>query len=110
MADSVEQKCTTQVGGTHQDLHTDHSVTIRTELDSNPIVTDNCKKGCTLAPDLFSIVLDTIVQHLLPKLRKLEVKIAYKIDGELMHNKNPDAELFGSWSVVSQTTIYTVKW
>ena len=30
--------------------------------------------------------------QLLPQLRKLGVKIAYKIDGQLMHGRNPDAE------------------
>jgi len=76
-----------------KDLHTNHSVTIRAELDSQPIVTDNgFKQGYTLAPDLFNIVLDTIVRQLLPQLRKLGVKIAYKIDGQLMHSRNPDAE------------------
>ena len=99
MADPVEQRCPTQVGGIHQDLHTDHSVTIRAELDSNPIVTDNSfKQGCTHAIDLFNIVLGTIVRQLLPQLRKLEVKIACKTDGQLMHNKNPDAEV---WFMVS---------
>ena len=44
-----------------KDLHTDHSVTIRAELDSSPFVTDtDFKQGCLLAPDLFNIVLDTI--------------------------------------------------
>ena len=76
-----------------KDLHTNHSVTIRAELDFQPIVTDNgFKQGYTLAPDLFNIVLDTIVRQLLPQLRKLGVKIAYKIDGQLMHSRNPDAE------------------
>ena len=50
------------------------------------------KQGCTLAPDLCNIVLGTIVRQLLPQLRKLRVKIAYKIDGQLMHSRNPDAE------------------
>ena len=30
--------------------------------------------------------------QLLPQLRKLGVKIAYKIDGHLMHSRKPDAE------------------
>ena len=32
------------------------------------------------------------MRQLLPQLRKLGVKIAYKIDGQLMHSRNPDAE------------------
>ena len=45
-----------------KDLYTNHSVTIRAELESQPIITDNgFKQGCTLAPDLFTIILDTIV-------------------------------------------------
>ena len=76
-----------------KDLHTDHSVTIRAELDSPPIVTDTgFKQGCVLAPDLFNIVLDTIVRQLLPQLQRLGVRIAYKINGQLMHSKNPSAE------------------
>ncbi len=78
-----------------KDLHTNQSVTsiLRAELDSQPIFTDNgFKQGCTLAPDLSNIVLDTITRQLLPKLRKLGVKIAYKIDGQLMDSRNPDAE------------------
>ena len=76
-----------------KDLHTNHPVTIRAKLDSQPIVTDNgFKQGCTLAPDLFNIVPDTIVRQLLPQLRKFGVKISYKIDGQLMHSRNPDAE------------------
>ena len=63
-----------------KDLHTNHSVTIRAELDSQPLITDNgFKQGCTLAPALFSIVLDTVVRQLLPQLRKLGVKIASRL-------------------------------
>jgi len=63
------------------------------QLDSQPNITDTgFKQGFTLAPDLFNIVLDTIVRQLLPQLRKLGVKIAYKIDGQFMHSSNPDAE------------------
>ncbi len=29
---------------------------------------------------------------MLPQLHKLGVKMAYKIDGQLMHSRNPDAE------------------
>ena len=76
-----------------KDLHTNHSVIIRAELDSPPIITDTgFKQGCVLAPDLFNIVLDTVVRQLLPQLRQFGVKIAYKLDGQLMHSKHPDAE------------------
>lgn len=93
MADPVEQRCPTQAGGIHQDLHTDHSVTIRAELDSNPIVTDNSfKQGCTHAIDLFNIVLGTIVRQLLPQLRKLGIKIAHSIGGQLLRSKNQKAK------------------
>ncbi len=61
-----------------KDLHTNHSVTIRAELDSQPIIT-GFKQGCTLAPDLFNIILDTVVRQLLPQLRKLGVKIASRL-------------------------------
>ncbi len=53
-----------------KDLHTNHSVTIRAELDCQPIVTDNdFKQGYTLAPNLFNVVLDSVVRRLLPQLR-----------------------------------------
>ncbi|DBA76240.1 hypothetical protein WJX77_010063 [Trebouxia sp. C0004] len=109
LADSVEQKCPTQAGGTHQELYTDHSVTIRAELDSNPIVTDNSfKEGCTLAIDLFKIVLGTFARQLLPQSRKFEINLAYKIHGQLMHNKNPDTEV---WLLISgqSDNILTMK-
>ena len=51
-------------------------------MDSPSIVTGTgLKQGCVLAPDLFNIVLDTIVRQLLPQLPRLGIKIAYKIDG-----------------------------
>ena len=50
------------------------------------------KQGCNLAPDLFTITLDTIVKQLLPQLRQLGVTISYKLDGQIMHSRNPTEE------------------
>ena len=73
-----------------KDLHTNHTAIIRTELDSQPVPTNvGFKQGCNLALDLFTITLDTIVRHLLPQLRQLGVTISYKLDGHIMHSRNP---------------------
>ena len=47
------------------------------------------KQGCFLAPDLFK---DTNVKQVLPWLRQLGVKIAYKLNGQPMPSRHPDAE------------------
>ena len=76
-----------------KDLHTGHSAIIRAELDSCPVPTDTgFKQGCVLAPDLFTLTLDTVVRQLLPELQKLGVTIVYKFDGQLMHSRNPTHE------------------
>ena len=76
-----------------KDLHTDHTAVIRAELDSSPIPTTvGFKQGCNLASDLFTVILDTIVRQLLPQLRELGVTISYKIDGQIMHSRNPTEE------------------
>ena len=46
-----------------------------------------------LAPPLFNICLDSVIRQLLPQLQRLGVTICYKIDGQLMHCKNPTQEV-----------------
>ena len=76
-----------------KDLHTNHTAIIRAELDSHPVPTRvGFKQGCNLAPDLFTITLDTIVRQLLPQLRQLGVTISYKLDGQIMHSRNATEE------------------
>ena len=73
-----------------RDLHTGHSAVIRGEVDSRPVASAaGFKQGCVLAPDLFSLYLDTAVRSLQPVLRSLGVRISYKIDGQLSECKHP---------------------
>ena len=50
------------------------------------------KQGCNFAPDLFTITLDTTVRQLLSQLRQLGVTISYRLDGQIMHSRNPTEE------------------
>ena len=45
-----------------------------------------------LAPPCFNICLDTVIRELQPELQRLGVTICYKLDGQLMHCKNPTEE------------------
>ena len=74
--------------------HLQHSAVIRSEVDSAPVGTSvGFKQGCVLAPPLFNVCLDSVMRQLLPQLQQLGVTICYKIDGQLMHCKNPTEEV-----------------
>ena len=73
-----------------KDLHTNHTAVIRAELASHPVPPNvGFKQGCN---HLFTITLDTIVRQLLPQLWQLGVTISYKLDGQIMHSRNPTEE------------------
>ena len=73
-----------------RDLHTQHSAVIRSEVDSAPVDTGvGFKQGCVLAPPLFNICLDTVPASF---SQSCNATICYKLDGQLMHCKNPTEE------------------
>ena len=77
-----------------KDLHTHHSAFSRSEVVSAPVGTSvGFKQACVLAPPLFNVCLDSVIRQLLPQLQRLGVTICYKIDGQLMHCKNPTEEV-----------------
>ena len=60
-----------------RDLHTHHSVVIRSKVDSAPVGTSvGFKQGCVLAPLLFIVCLDSVIRQLLPQLQRLGVTIS----------------------------------
>ncbi len=59
-------------------------------MDSAPVGTSvEFKQGCVLAPPLFNGCLDSVIRQLLPQLQRLGVTVCYKMNGQLMHCKNP---------------------
>jgi len=73
-----------------RDPHTHHSAVICSEVDSAPVGTSvEFKQGCVLAPPLFNGCLDSVIRQLLPQLQRLGVTVCYKMNGQLMHCKNP---------------------
>ena len=77
-----------------RNLHTHHSAVIRSEVDFAQIGTSVVfKQGYVLAPPLFDVCLDSVIRQLLPQLQRLGITICNKIDGQLMHCKNPTEEV-----------------
>ena len=73
-----------------RDLHTNHKGIIRAELDSQQVDIDKgYKQGCVLAPELFSVYLDTVVRQLLLFLQQNGVKISFSINGQLQQKQKP---------------------
>ena len=68
----------------------DHSAVICRQVDAAPVGTSvKFKQGYVLAPPLFHVCLELVIRQLLPQLQRLDVTTCYKIDGQLMHCKNP---------------------
>ena len=79
-----------KAGCTLRDLHANHAGIIRAELDSQQFDIDKgFKQGCVLAPDLFTVYLDTVVRQLMPFLSESGVSISFSVDGELQQKDTP---------------------
>ena len=77
-----------------KNLHDSHRCVVRAEQMQSEwfSVSTGVKQGDVLAPMLFNLYMDTIVQQLLPQLQAMGASIWYSLDGQLTEARHPTHE------------------